>query len=106
MLEGRLQQVHLNDNYRDWDHDLVPGAVNVWDHVEFFYWLRKLGFQGWCAIDMFPCRNEGVEVVRRAVQVVDKCCQIADRLMEMNVDQIIREGRTMEVMRILWDMVG
>ena len=42
--EGRLQQIHLNDNYRDWDHDMVPGAVNVWDHVEFFYWVGKLGY--------------------------------------------------------------
>ena len=106
MLEGRLQQIHINDNYRDWDHDLVPGSVNVWDHVEFFYWLRKLGYQGWYCIDIYPYRNEGSEVLRRTVQVVDKCCRIADRLMEMDVEKIIREGRPMEVMRILWDMVG
>jgi xylose isomerase len=106
MLEGRLQQVHLNDNYRDWDHDLVPGAVNVWDHVEFFYWLRKLGYKGWCSIDIFPYRQDGTAVLQRTVQVVDKCCRMADKLMEMNVEQLIRDGQTMEIMRILWDMVG
>ncbi len=106
MLEGRLQQVHINDNYRDWDHDLVPGSVNVWDHVEFFYWLRKLEYKGWYGIDIYPYRNEGPEVLERTVQVVDKCCRIADKLMEMDVEQIIRDGRPMEVMRILWDMVG
>ena len=106
MLEGRLQQVHLNDNYRDWDHDLVPGAVNVWDHVEFFYWLRKLGYRGWCSIDIYPYRNEGLAVLQRAVQVVDKCCRMADRLLAMNVEQIIRDGQTMDAMKILWDMVG
>jgi xylose isomerase len=106
MLEGRLQQVHLNDNYRDWDHDLVPGAVNVWDHVEFFYWLRKLRYQGWCSVDIFPYRHDGMAVLRRTVQVVDKCCRIADKLSEMDVEQLIRCGESMEVMRILWDMVG
>ncbi len=106
MLEGRLQQVHLNDNYRDWDHDLVPGAVNVWDHVEFFYWLRKLGYQGWLCADIFPYRNEGADVVKRTVQVVQKCCQIADKLIAMDVEQVIRDGRTMEVMKLLWDMLG
>ena len=84
----------------------MPGSVNVWDHVEFFYWLRKLGYQGWCCIDIFPYRNEGAEVVKRTVQVVHKCCRMADKLLEMNVEQIIRDGQTMEVMRILWDMVG
>lgn len=106
MLEGRLQQVHLNDNYRDWDHDLVPGAVNVWDHVEFFYWLRKLGYRGWHCIDIYPYRNEGADVLKRAVQVVDKCSRIAEKLIEMNIERIIRDGNTMEAMRILWDMVG
>ncbi len=106
MTEGRLQQVHINDNYRDWDHDLVPGSVNVWDTVEFFYWLRKLEYKGWYGIDIFPYRNEGTEVVERTVQVVDKCCRIADKLMKMDVEQIIRDGQTMEAMRILWDMVG
>jgi len=106
MREGRLQQVHLNDNYRDWDHDLVPGSVNVWDHVEFFYWIRKLGYEGWCCADIFPYRNEGAEVVQRTVQVVQKCCRIADKLLELNVEQLVRDGKTMEVMRILWDMIG
>jgi xylose isomerase len=106
MAEGRLQQVHLNDNFRDWDHDLVPGSVNVWDHVEFFYWLRKLGFQNWYSVDIFPYRHDGSAVLQRTVQVVDKCCRMADKLLEMNVEQMIRDGGAMDVMKILWDMVG
>lgn len=104
--EGRLQQIHLNDNYRDWDHDLVPGAVNVWDHVEFFYWVRKLGYSGWYSIDVFPYREDGPEALRRTVQACKKCCHMADRLMELDADRILRDGRHLEVMRLLWDMVG
>ncbi len=104
--EGRLQQIHLNDNYRDWDHDLIPGAVNVWDHVEFFYWVRKLGYKGWFVLDIYPYRDEGVEVLKRSVQVCQKCRRMADKLIEMNVEQLQRDGRHLEVMRLLWDMVG
>ncbi len=39
--------------------NLVPGAVNVWDHIEFFYWLRKLGYEGWFNIDIYPYRDDG-----------------------------------------------
>ena len=35
-----------------------------------------------------------------------KGSEAADKLMDMDVEQIIRDGRTMEVMRILWDIVG
>jgi xylose isomerase len=104
--EGRLRMIHLNDNHRDWDHDLVPGAVNVWDHVELFYWVRKLGFSGWYSIDVFPYREDGSEALKRTVEVCRKCCMMADRLMEMNMEDLLRNGRHLEALRLLWDMVG
>ena len=106
MCEGRLQQVHLNDNYRDWDHDLVPGSVNVWDHIEFFYWLRKLGYKGWYNTDIYPYREDGVAVVQCTVQVVEKCVCVADKLIDMNIERSLRDGQHLEIMRILWDMVS
>ena len=106
LRERRLRQIHLNDNYRDWDHDLIPGAVNVWDHVEFFYWVRKLGYPGWYSVDVFPYREDGTEALRRTVQVCRKCCQMADRLSDMNVEELLKAGRHLEAMRLLWDMVG
>lgn len=106
MSQRRLQQVHLNDNYRDWDHDLVPGAVNVWDHVEFFYWLRKLDYRGWCCVDIYPYRDEGPQVLQRASQVVHRCWDIAGRLIDSNVEKDIRAGRHLEILRRLWDMIG
>jgi xylose isomerase len=106
LQEGKLNQIHLNDNYRDWDHDLIPGSVNVWEFVELFYWVRKLGYAGWFSIDIFPYRDAGTEVLRRTVQICRKCCRMADKLIGMNVEQLQRDGRHLEVMRLLWDMVG
>jgi hypothetical protein len=31
---------------------------------------------------------------------------MADKLIGMNVEQLQRDGRHLEVMRLLWDMVG
>ena len=106
MREGRLKQVHLNDNRREWDLDLIPGSATVWEHIEFYYWLRKLGYDGWFSADVFTYREDGTEALRRVVQVHQKCSQIADRLIDMNVEQTIREGQHLEMLRILWDMVG
>jgi xylose isomerase len=106
MREGRLQQVHLNDNYRDWDHDLIPCSVNFFEHIEFFYWIRKLGYKGWFDIDIFPYRDDGTEVTRRTVQTCRKCFQIVDKLTEMNVDELLHQGQRLEVMRLVWDIIG
>ena len=106
LLEGRLQQIHLNDNYRDWDHDLVPGAANFWERLEFFYWTRKLGYSGWYCIDVFPYREDGTQALERTVQACNTCWGLAGRLPAMNVEELLRSGEHLEVMRLLWDLVG
>jgi len=106
LREGRLQQIHLNDNYRDWDHDLIPCSINFWEHIEFFYWVRKLGYKGWYDADIFPYRDDGTEVLRRTVQTCRKCLQMVDKLMEIDVEGLLRSRQHLEVMRLLWDMIG
>mgnify|MGYP001187676986 CR=1 FL=1 len=38
---GRLFYVHLNDNDRSFDWDMLPGAFNLWEFVEFFFYLKE-----------------------------------------------------------------
>src|ERR1035437_203023 len=103
MREGRLQQIHVNDNYRDWDHDMIPGSVNVWDFIEFFYWTRKLGYKGWYCIDSYPYREDGTQALQRASQVCHKCWNIAAKLIAMNIEPLLRSNGHLEIMRRLWD---
>jgi len=30
---GKLYHTHFNDNYRDWDHDMIVGSVHLWELV-------------------------------------------------------------------------
>ena len=104
LREGRLGQVHLNDNRRDWDLDLVPGATTVWEHVEFYYWLAKLGYDGWLSADAFTWREDGTEALERVVQVHRTCLRLARRLDEDGVEDLLRQGRHLEIMKGLWEM--
>jgi xylose isomerase len=106
LREGRLRQIHLNDNRRDWDLDLVPGSTTVWEHIEFYYWLRKLGYDGWFSADVFNYREDGTDVLNRVVQVHRTCTRVADKLIAMDVESIIRDGGHIEMLRVLWDMLG
>ncbi|MDD5705894.1 MAG: sugar phosphate isomerase/epimerase [Kiritimatiellae bacterium] len=103
LSEGRLQQIHVNDNYRDWDHDMIPGAVNVWDFIEFFYWTRKLGYRGWYCIDSFPYREDGTQALQRASQVCHTCWNVAGELIAANIEPLLRNRGHLEIMRRLWN---
>ncbi|HEY3417397.1 MAG TPA: sugar phosphate isomerase/epimerase family protein, partial [Armatimonadota bacterium] len=54
-----LKHVHINDNYRSWDDDMIAGSVHTLEYLEFFYWLRRTGYDGWLTIDQFPYREDG-----------------------------------------------
>jgi xylose isomerase len=103
---GRLQQVHLNDNYRDWDHDLYPGAVNIWELVEFFFWVRTLGYTGWFSLDIYPYREDGHKIIQTAVVACRTCWELAGCLIEQHVEPLLRAGEHLEVKRMMWELLG
>lgn len=80
--EGKLFQVHLNDNYRDWDHDLMVGTVHLWETLEFLYWVAKSGYDGWYIMDVFPYREDGHAAIQQCVQNTERLLDVARRLPE------------------------
>ena len=64
---GKLFQVHINDNFRDWDHDLIVGSVTFWETLEFFYWLHRSRWDGWYLLDIFPYRIDGQKALQAGV---------------------------------------
>lgn len=38
----KLYHTHFNDNYRDWDHDMIVGSIRLWELMSFFSGLMKL----------------------------------------------------------------
>ena len=57
---GKLDYLHLNDNYRAWDDDMMVGAVHLVEYLELVYWLRRVEYKGWLTLDIFPYREDGV----------------------------------------------
>jgi sugar phosphate isomerase/epimerase len=61
---GMLDYLHLNDNYRTWDDDMMFASVNIPETLEFVYWLKKLNYSGWLTLDIFPYREDKIPVVK------------------------------------------
>ena len=74
-----LKHVHINDNYRSWDDDMIVGTVRSIEYLEFFYWLRKTGYHGWITIDQFPYREDGRDAVAESAAWLDALETVVDR---------------------------
>jgi len=63
--------MHFNDSYGYWDDDMIPGSVNFWKYVELFYQLKKVGYDGWYDLDIFPYREDSVRAVEQGISFID-----------------------------------
>jgi xylose isomerase len=63
-----LWAMDVNDNLRSWDDDMVVGTVHPVELFEFFYTLRKNGWQGVWQLDQFPFREDTVEAARLSIR--------------------------------------
>lgn len=100
---NRLFHLHLNDNYRDWDHDMVPGSVNFWDTLEFFYWLRKIGFDGWFGIDIYPYREDGDVALSKTVEYIHRFYEVAGTLNEEQLTEYRNANDPLAIMSMMMD---
>ena len=77
---GLLCHVHLNDNYRGWDDDMAVGSVHTVEFLEMAYTLRKVGYDGWLSIDVYPYREDPASVVCESVKFMKGVYALLDRI--------------------------
>ena len=101
MKFNRLFHLHLNDNYRDWDHDMIPGTVNLWETLELFYWLRKMNFSGWYGIDIYPYREEGAKALEQTVKNIYKFMEMAEQLQKTDIEEMQKQNDVTGIVEML-----
>jgi len=77
---GRLFGMDVNDNLRGWDDDMVAGSVHPIELFEFFYTLRRNGWEGVWQLDQFPFREDSVEAASVAIAFLKKVERALDVL--------------------------
>jgi xylose isomerase len=86
---GRLFYVHVNDNYRNWDWDMVPGTVNLWDFIEFVLYLKKVNYNGWITADVFPQRHDPIKIMEKTFEWMDYIYDIVDKIDEAKLFEMM-----------------
>jgi len=93
--------IHINDNNRKWDWDLIPGTRNLWDYMELFFYLKKFNYQGWVTSDMSPVRLDPIEAFSRTIETTERMIKLAKRLDSKKLFNLVRQEKTLEIMKFL-----
>lgn len=103
---NRLFYVHLNDNDGRWDWDMVPGAFHLWEFVELFYTLRKLGYDNdWYAFDIFSKELDTVENLSAGMCLTRKLESITDRIDIDKMEALMSERNSSRTIPYLYSLL-
>ncbi len=103
---GRPLYIHINDNDRSWDWDMIPGAYHLWEFVELFYHLRRIGYDDdWYAFDVFPKEIDVAKTFSVAFDATRKLEAVAARVDEAEIQRLLKERDPAATMCYLWSLL-
>ena len=105
-MHDSLGTIHLNDNYRDADPDLIFGALAFWDNLEMYYYLNKTDYCGWNEIDIVSPRDDRRKSLELTVKLTRKYKALADRLAAKSdvIDKNLKGYRFADNMNLITDL--
>ena len=88
----RLVYLHLNDNWRLWDDDMMVGSIHTIELLELLVWLEKIGFKGWYSLDIFPYRDDAVGVATESIKWIKDLRKLIERVGLSKFEAVIAAG--------------
>ena len=98
---GKLFLVHVNDNYRNWDWDMIPGSINTWDLVELMFYLDELGYEGWMTSDVAPFRLDAAKTCSATYRSLVWAERVVEKVGREELRRIVREGDPIDALDAL-----
>jgi len=103
---GKLFYVHLNDNDRNWDWDMLPGAFHLWEFVEFLYYLREVGYtDDWYAYDVMSKEFDTAETFSTVTFLTRRLEALAERVDRQRIAEIQAARNPNQALRYLYEDV-
>jgi len=101
----KLFYIHLNDNYRSWDDDMMFGSVNTIALLEFMYWLDELGYDDYYTLDIFPYREDGIRAAEESIEWVKGMKRLLDTMGREHVRGVLQSGDATQAMKLIREAI-
>lgn len=102
---NRLFHMHFNDNYKQWDDDMIVGSIHSIDYLELLYWLDECGYDGWLSMDQYPYREDAAGAISESINWLKKF----DGMVAANrttLKEAVAAGNAVNTSRLLRSILG
>jgi len=101
MFGDKLYYVHVNDNYKIWDDDMMAGSIHPFELIEFFYWLNRCGYDGPVVLDMFPYREDPFGAAKESIELIKRINMLLLDIDESEIEDILEAQDGVRAMGML-----
>jgi sugar phosphate isomerase/epimerase len=98
---NKLFYMHFNDNWRMWDDDMTVGSVHTIEMLELLYWLDRMSYNGWYALDIFPYRENGIRAATESIKWIQGLHGLLDKIGRDKIAQVVASGDAMSASEML-----
>lgn len=103
---NKLFYVHLNDNDRTWDWDMLPGAYHLLEFIEFHHYLNLAGYDNdWFAYDVFAKEVNLQDHFRLVAKLTRKIENLAARINPQELQILMEERNPNKSLEYIYDKV-
>jgi xylose isomerase len=64
--------------------------------LELIYWLDRVGYRGWYALDIFPYRENGVRAAAESIRWIQALHGLLDKIGRERISQVVTSGDAMD----------
>jgi hypothetical protein len=69
--------------------------------LELLYWLDRMDYSGWYALDIFPYREDGIRAATESIKWIQGLHGLLDRMGRARIGEVIAHGDAMEASAML-----
>ncbi len=102
---NKLFYMHFNDNWRMWDDDMTVGSVHTIEMLELLYWLDRMSYTGWYALDIFPYRENGMRAAQESIRWLQGLHNLLDKVGRERFAAVIASGDSMDASALLREAI-
>jgi len=101
----KLFHLHMNDNYTLWDDDMIVGTIHTIPFIEFFYWVKKTGYNNWISTDQYPYREDGRDAVNESVRWMETFINVVNKLDDNKIEELLSSGNACEISKYMREVL-
>ena len=84
---------------------MMVGSVHLQEYLELIYWLKRTDYSGWCSLDLFPYREDGIGSAQESINWVKEMIKAVDSVDNKEIEKIINEGDAVKSLALLRKMI-